>query len=312
MSTIVVVKKSLLPLQCTTMMVHTNTSSTLQAMITVKQLSFGYTRRRNIFDSLSLELPKGSIVGLLGRNGEGKTTLLKLLYGQLLRRQGELKVLDADPKHRAVSFLQQVYLLPEEFQVPPISIRSFFDISAPFYPNYDEAVAKELIDTFGLQWDMNLKKISQGQKKKALIAFALSLRVPLLLLDEPTNGLDIPSKGEFRRTVARYTTEEQTIIISTHQVRDLEQLIDRILIMERGSIFCNATVADITERLSFRLITPELADKALYSEPSAVGTVGILPSDGSEESESNYSMELFFNAVISERDRILQALSEKH
>lgn len=308
----VVVKKSLLPLQCTTTMVHINTSSTLQAMITVKQLSFGYTRRRNIFDSLSLELPKGSIVGLLGRNGEGKTTLLKLLYGQLLRRQGELKVLDLDPKHRAVSFLQQVYLLPEEFQVPPISIRSFFDISAPFYPNYDEAVAKELIDTFGLQWDMNLKKISQGQKKKALIAFALSLRVPLLLLDEPTNGLDIPSKGEFRRTVARYTTEEQTIIISTHQVRDLEQLIDRVLIMERGTIFCNATVADITERLSFRLITPELADKALYSEPSAVGTVGILPSDGSEESESNYSMELFFNAVISERDRILQALSEKH
>ena len=294
------------------MMVHTNTSSTLQAMITVKQLSFGYTRRRNIFDSLSLELPKGSIVGLLGRNGEGKTTLLKLLYGQLLRRQGELKVLEADPKHRAVSFLQQVYLLPEEFRVPPISIRSFFDISAPFYPNYDEAVAKELIDIFGLQWDMNLKKISQGQKKKALIAFALSLRVPLLLLDEPTNGLDIPSKGEFRRAVARYTSDEQTILISTHQVRDLEQLIDRVLIMERGSIFCNATVADITERLSFRLITPELANKALYSEPSAVGTVGILPSDGSEESESNYSMELFFNAVISERDRILQALSEKH
>ena len=281
-------------------------------MITVKQLSFGYTRRRNIFDSLSLELPKGSIVGLLGRNGEGKTTLLKLLYGQLLRRQGELKVLDSDPKHRAVSFLQQVYLLPEEFRVPPISIRSFFDISAPFYPNYDEPVAKELIDIFGLQWDMNLKKISQGQKKKALIAFALSLRVPLLLLDEPTNGLAIPSKGEFRRAVARYTSDEQTILISTHQVRDLEQLIDRVLIMERGSIFCNATVADITERLSFRLITPELANKALYSEPSAVGTVGILPNDGNEDGESNYSMELFFNAVISERDRILQALSQGH
>ena len=205
-----------------------------------------------------------------------------------------------------------MYLLPEEFRVPPISIRSFFDISAPFYPNYDETVAKELIDIFGLQWDMNLKKISQGQKKKALIAFALSLRVPLLLLDEPTNGLDIPSKGEFRRAVARYTSDEQTILISTHQVRDLEQLIDRVLIMERGSIFCNATVADITERLSFRLITPELANKALYSEPSAVGTVGILPNDGNEDGESNYSMELFFNAVISERDRILQALSQGH
>jgi len=157
-----------------------------------------------------------------------------------------------------------------------------------------------------------MRDLSGKQKVRVLLARALFGKPDNLLLDEPTNGLDIPSKGEFRRAVARYTSDEQTILISTHQVRDLEQLIDRVLIMERGSIFCNATVADITERLSFRLITPELANKALYSEPSAVGTVGILPNDGNEDGESNYSMELFFNAVISERDRILQALSQGH
>ena len=279
-------------------------------MITVKQLSFGYTRRRNIFDSLSLELPKGSIVGLLGRNGEGKTTLLKLLYGQLLRRQGELKVLDADPKHRAVSFLQQVYLLPEEFQVPPISIRSFFDISAPFYPNYDEAVAKELIDTFGLQWDMNLKKISQGQKKKALIAFALSLRVPLLLLDEPTNGLDIPSKGEFRRTVARYTTDEQTIIISTHQVRDLEQIIDSVLVLEQGAIICQATVSEVASRLRFAPVQPGETTQPLYTEQSPLGLLGVFARGEDEEAE-DFSMELFFNALLAARPAVLSTLQSQ-
>ena len=201
-------------------------------MITTKQLSFGYKSGRPVFSGLDLSLPQGSVVGLLGKNGEGKTTLLKNLCGQLFSKQGEI---------------------PEEIHVPQVTIRRYFDLCAPFYPNYDEAIARELIETFSLDWNMNLGKVSQGQKKKALIAFALSLRVPLLLLDEPTNGLDIPSKGEFRRAVARHLSEEQTVIISTHQVRDLEQLIDRIVILERGSIYCNESIADLSERLYFGL-----------------------------------------------------------
>ena len=165
-------------------------------MITTKQLSFGYKSGRPVFSGLDLSLPQGSVVGLLGKNGEGKTTLLKNIYGQLFSKQGEINVLGFTPRERKVAFLQQVYLLPEEIRVPHVTIRRYFDLYAPFYPNYDEAIAHELIETFSLDWNMNLGKVSQGQKKKALIAFALSLRVPLLLLDEPTNGLDIPSKGE--------------------------------------------------------------------------------------------------------------------
>lgn len=276
-------------------------------MITTKHLSFGYKSGKYVFQNLELSLPKGTIVGLLGRNGEGKTTLLKNLYGQLFSKEGEVNVLGFTPRERKVAFLQQVYMLPEEIHVPQMTIRRYFDISAPFYPTYDEAVAQELITVFGLDWKMDLKKISQGQKKKALIAFALALRVPLLLLDEPTNGLDIPSKGEFRRAVARYLNEDQTLVISTHQVRDLEQLIDRVVILEQGKIYCNESIADLSEKLYFGPISSEDQARALYSEPSIVGTVGILPATG-EPTEDTFSMELFFNAVVSQRDALLRII----
>ena len=157
-------------------------------MITTKQLSFGYKSGRPVFSGLDLSLPQGSVVGLLGKNGEGKTTLLKNLCGQLFSKQGEINVLGFTPRERKVAFLQQVYLLPEEIQVPHVTIRRYFDLYAPFYPNYDEAIARELIETFSLDWNMNLGKVSQGQKKKALIAFALSLRVPCYsLMSRPTD-----------------------------------------------------------------------------------------------------------------------------
>ena len=253
-------------------------------MITTKQLSFGYKKGHPVFSGLDLSLPQGSIVGLLGRNGEGKTTLLKNLYGQLFSKQGEIDVLGFTPRERKVSFLQQVYLLPEEIQVPQITIRRYFDLYAPFYPNYDEAIACELIETFSLGWKMNLGKVSQGQKKKALIAFALSLRVPLVLL-----------------------SEEQTVIISTHQVRDLEQLIDRIVILERGTIYCNESIADLSERLYFGPISLDEEAQALYTEPSLGGTVGILPLEGEALSDT-FSMELFFNAVVSRGQELLTHL----
>ena len=240
-------------------------------MIHVQGLEFGYKRSRKVFRGLGLELGQGSITGLLGRNGEGKTTLLKLLTGQLLRQSGQLEVLGHDPKRRQVAFLQQVYLLPEEVAVPSISIAKFFEVNGAFYPNYDEAMGRELLQIFSLSPEMNLKKISQGQKKKALIAFALALRVPLLLMDEPTNGLDIPSKSEFRRVLAQYTSDEQTIIISTHQVRDLEQIIDSVLVLEQGEIICQATVSEVASRLRFAPVQPGEATQPLYTEQSPLG-----------------------------------------
>lgn len=279
-------------------------------MIHVQGLEFGYTRSRKVFRGLGLELGQGSIMGLLGRNGEGKTTLLKLLTGQLLRQSGQLEVLGHDPKRRQVSFLQQVYLLPEEVAVPSISIAKFFEVNGAFYPSYDAALGRELLQIFSLSPEMNLKKISQGQKKKALIAFALALRVPLLLMDEPTNGLDIPSKSEFRRVLAQYTSEEQTIIISTHQVRDLEQIIDSVLVLEQGAIICQATVSEIASRLRFAPVQPGEASQPLYTEQSPLGLLGVFARGADEEAE-DFSMELFFNALLAARPAVLSVLQSQ-
>lgn len=279
-------------------------------MIHVQGLEFGYKRSRKVFRGLGLELGQGSITGLLGRNGEGKTTLLKLLTGQLLRQSGQLEVLGHDPKRRQVSFLQQVYLLPEEVAVPSISIAKFFEVNGAFYPNYDAAMGSELLQIFSLSPEMNLKKISQGQKKKALIAFALALRVPLLLMDEPTNGLDIPSKSEFRRVLAQYTSDEQTIIISTHQVRDLEQIIDSVLVLEQGAIICQATVSEIASRLRFAPVQPGEASQPLYTEQSPLGLLGVFARGADEEAE-DFSMELFFNALLAARPAVLSALQSQ-
>lgn len=277
-------------------------------MIHLKQLTFAYKATWQVLRGLDLDLPKGTIVGLLGRNGEGKTTLLKNLYGQLFPTSGSIDVLGFLPRERRVPFLQQVYLLTEEVQVPEMSFRHYFDLFGPLYPNYSEDIARELFQDFQLSWEMNFKSVSQGQKKKALIAFAIAIQVPLLLLDEPTNGLDIPSKGEFRRAIARYSREEQTIIISTHQVRDLEHLIDRIVILEGGTIACNEEIATLSERLYFGPLAPGQETEALYSESSPFGAVGILPIEAAQR-ESNFNMELFFNAFVSkQRQGILQLL----
>lgn len=279
-------------------------------MIHVQGLEFGYKRSRKVFRGLGLELGQGSITGLLGRNGEGKTTLLKLLTGQLLRQSGQLEVLGHDPKRRQVPFLQQVYLLPEEVAVPSISIAKFFEVNGAFYPNYDAAMGRELLQIFSLSPEMNLKKISQGQKKKALIAFALALRVPLLLMDEPTNGLDIPSKSEFRRVLAQYTSDEQTIIISTHQVRDLEQIIDSVLVLEQGAIICQATVSEVASRLRFAPVQPGETTQPLYTEQSPLGLLGVFARGADEEAE-DFSMELFFNALLAARPAVLSALQSQ-
>ena len=171
-------------------------------------------------------------------------------------------------------------------------------------------MGRELLQIFSLSPEMNLKKISQGQKKKALIAFALALRVPLLLMDEPTNGLDIPSKSEFRRVLAQYTSDEQTIIISTHQVRDLEQIIDSVLVLEQGQIICQATVSEIASRLRFAPVQPGEATQPLYTEQSPLGLLGVFARGEDEEAE-DFSMELFFNALLAARPAVLSALQSQ-
>lgn len=263
-------------------------------MITLKELSFSYSRKKEVLDRINLEVGSGHICGLLGKNGEGKTTLLNLLSGQVFPDQGSCLALEEIPSERNARFLQQIFLLPEEISMPEVTAIEYIKMYAPFYPTFRDDICKACVESFEINLSDRLSKMSQGQRKKVAITLALAAHTPLLLMDEPTNGLDIPSKATFRRQVASLVDDDQTVIISTHQVRDLESLIDTVLILDQRQILLNKTLNEIGEKLYFGPLLPE--EKALYSEPTPQGTIGVTARDGKEETA--VSLELLFNAAI--------------
>ena len=263
-------------------------------MITLKELSFSYSRKKEVLDRINLEVGSGHICGLLGKNGEGKTTLLNLLSGQIFPDQGSCLVLEEIPSERNARFLQQIFLLPEEISMPEVTAIEYIKMYAAFYPTFRDDICKACVESFEINLSDRLSKMSQGQRKKVAITLALAAHTPLLLMDEPTNGLDIPSKATFRRLVASLIDDNQTVIISTHQVRDLESLIDTVLILDQRQILLNKTLNEIGEKLYFGPLLPE--EKALYSEPTSQGTIGVTAREDKEETA--VSLELLFNAAI--------------
>lgn len=278
-------------------------------MIHCENLYFGYTSYK-LFKDLNFDIPKGCIVGLLGKNGEGKTTLMKLISGQLMPSRGELTTLGENPKDRNPSFLEQIFLVPEIVKVPNIKIKEYFERVSAFYQSYDKDLAYKVLEIFGINDQMKLNQISQGQQKKAVLTLAIAIKPKLLLMDEPTNGLDIPSKAAFRQILSEYISEDQTIIISTHQVRDLDQLIDRILILEQNSIVINEDIHTLSKSFDFIRVSEAEQREPIYTEGGALGQVGVYPSQDNLEL-TDFSIELFFNAMISNPEKMKEIIASR-
>ena len=270
--------------------------------IRIRDLSFGYTKER-LFSNLELSLHGGNIYGLLGKNGAGKTSLLKLICGLRFPDAGACSVLGREPRRRPAALLEDIYFLPEEFYTPAISGDLYRRIYAPFYPNFSEEAFREYSLEFELPPGKKLSELSYGQKKKFLLAFGLATRCRLVLLDEPTNGLDIPSKSQFRKLLARAGEEDRIILISTHQVRDMENLIDPIIILDEGRIIFQQPMYEVTRRLQVAMEAREPSGEGmLYAEKTLGGYVVVRTSSGGEETQLD--LETLFNTVIANRDRI--------
>jgi ABC-2 type transport system ATP-binding protein len=268
-------------------------------MITIQDLDFFYKKKSPLFNKLSLELPSGSITGLLGKNGAGKTTLLKLMAGLCHPHHGKVTVMAHNPRKREPSFLGQVFFVPEEFYFPSLSLKSFIRANSGFYPSFDAALMDRLLQSFDLTITGAIDKMSYGQKKKFLISFALSTRCRLLVMDEPTNGLDIPSKSVFRKIMASSLNDDQLVVISTHQVKDVENLIDRLVILDNGRIVMQKELYDISSRLQFSHRTTIDGGDILYSEPVPGGYRVITPR---ADESTQIDIELLFNAVTQGKD----------
>ena len=266
-------------------------------MIDVKNISFKYAGQKAlVFDDFSLQLEQNRIYGLLGKNGTGKSTLLYLVAGLLRPQQGSVRCDDVATCQRRPELLSEMFLVPEEFDLPSMSLAQYVRLHAPFYPHFSQEVLVRCLADFELPTDLHLGALSMGQKKKVFMSFALATGTRYLLMDEPTNGLDIPSKSQFRKTVAANMSEERTLIISTHQVHDVESLLDHILMLSQRELLLDASVQDITDRYVFEYRTPQQMDGVLYAEPTLQGNAVIAPrKEGDEETQVN--LELLFNAV---------------
>ena len=226
-------------------------------MITISNLTFWYSKQNKIFEKLDLELETGHIYGLLGKNGAGKTTLLKLICGLLFPKSGTIAIGDRIPARREPGLLADIFLVPEEISLPSLSAGKFTEIHGGFYPAFDPSRYREYLEKFEVDADQNCSRMSHGQKKKAMIAFALAANTRYLFLDEPTNGMDIPSKAAFRCLLAKSFSVEKTIILSTHMVRDLESMIDRVIILDNHMIILNKAVEQNLETLFNASISAE-------------------------------------------------------
>jgi ABC-2 type transport system ATP-binding protein len=265
-------------------------------MIQIKNLSFGYSLDKKLYAGLNLTLESGRIYGLLGKNGAGKSTLLKNMAGLLFNTEGSVSVNDFDPHKRQPSFLQSIYFIPEQTYVPQLSIKRYVNLYAPFYPRFDESQFYAFLKELEVAPTGKLADLSFGQQKKFIIAFGLACNTSVILMDEPTNGLDIPSKSQFRKLMASVLTEDRLFLMSTHQVRDLDNLIDDVVIIDNGDILLKASVSDIADKLVFKTVQNigEL-DTVLYAETSFNGTTIVKPNTKMEDSKVN--LEHLFNAV---------------
>lgn len=275
-------------------------------MIDINNVDFSYSRHTKLLSGLSLQLEAGRIHGLLGKNGEGKSTLLKLISGLDFPSKGKIEVMGLNPLKRQPELLEEIFFLPEELPQLNLSIENYEKVYSPFYPNFSLEQFNQYLKEFEIEskTDM-LNKLSHGQKKKVMIAFGLATNTKLLLMDEPTNGLDIPSKGQFRRMVASGLSDDRCLLISTHQVHDLDSLIDNIIIMDGHEIVFNQTIENIAAKLIFKVSDrKEQDDSVIYSEDTLRGLYQVCENRTS--TESKVDIELLFNAIFANKSRIKQ------
>lgn len=273
--------------------------------------NYGWRQQKSVFSDFSLSLERGKVYGLLGLNGAGKSTLIYLMAGLLTPKSGRVTIDGCNVRDRLPSTLGNLFIVPEEFELPRMSLKEYATLNGALYPRFSYEDMLRNLEIFDINPEIkSLSSLSMGQKKKVLMSFAFATHTDLMLMDEPTNGLDIPGKSQFRRLVAREMSDNRTIVISTHQVRDIDRCIEHVVIIDNSKVLLDESVARITSKLQFvENATAAEAKSAIYSQPSVTGYSIVAPSNGGDETEIN--LETLFNATLGNRDKITEIFNTK-
>jgi ABC-2 type transport system ATP-binding protein len=277
-------------------------------MIRIENLDFSYQKGKPMFQQLKLELKPGHIYGLLGKNGAGKSTLLKNMTGLTRPTSGKCLINGSDSAKRSISLLEELYFIAENIYVPALTPGQFLKRTSVFYPKFNVKEFYNYLKTFDIDHEQVMTQMSYGQQKKTMIAFGLATNANLLIMDEPTNGLDIPSKVQFRKLIASALNDERYIIISTHQVRDLESLIDSIVILNDHQISLESTIDDLADKLIFGSFDDTTGMDVLYEEETLRGKRAILQNTTGKYSKID--LDLLFNAATTGNNRLTGMLKQ--
>ena len=275
-------------------------------MIAINNLEFSYGSSP-VLKNITMKLEEGKIYGLLGENGVGKTTLLTLLCGLKKPQSGSIEIDGIDPYKRDPELYKELYYVPDEVMPLHQTALLFAKNTGVFWANFSLDLFKTIMKEMEVNLDQKMDAMSAGQLKKTYLSFAIACKPRYIFMDEPTNGLDIPSKAHFRSAVSKYTSDDSTIIISTHQVRDLENIIDPIIILDKQDVLVNASLEKIASKLTFDYGTT-LHPESLYSEQLPGGFIQVLPNTDGQETKVN--IEALFNAVHRHKDLIKNLLNE--
>ena len=192
--------------------------------------------RSTVVDHLNLDVPEGSIYGLVGPNGAGKTTTIKMLMNILQPSEGRAEVLGTDSRHLGPRDFERIGYVSENQEMPDwMTVGYFMAYLKPFYPTWDDARASELLRQFDLPLDRKLKHLSRGMWMKTALASSLAYRPPLLILDEPFTGLDPLVRDELIEGVLD-AAEGATILVSSHDLAEIETFASHIGYLDRGRL----------------------------------------------------------------------------
>ncbi|MCM1449526.1 MAG: ATP-binding cassette domain-containing protein [Clostridiales bacterium] len=279
-------------------------------MVNIQNLTFSYRKGDTpVLDDITLELKEGYVYGLLGPNGAGKSTLLYQIAGLLSPAHGTVAVDGVESRLRLPGTMSEIFIVPEEFDLPSIKLSSYVKLNAKYYPRFSADDMNRHLRMFDMDIDPNLGQLSMGQKKKVFMAFALACNTKVLLMDEPTNGLDIPGKSVFRRFIASNMSDERMVIISTHQVLDVNNLLDHIIIVNQHKLVCEASITSYARNLKFiSTLDKNVIEKALYAQPGLSGTNVVLANDGDED--TRVDLEILFQMAMDKPDVLIAQLNK--
>lgn len=280
-------------------------------MIKIENCSFRYKRGKEFtIKDFNLNFDEGGVYGLLGENGVGKSTLLQLICGLLTPETGEVLLEGVNTRLRLPDTMNKIYFVPEEIELPNMKLWEFAKLYGAMYPNYSEEDMKKNLTMFKIVGNPNLKKLSMGQKKKIALSFAMACNTKVLIMDEPTNGLDIPGKSTFRKFISEKMTDDRIFIISTHQVRDVSNILDHVIIMKSNKVLLNDSIYNIQSHLNFfNTIDQDVINKAAYVIPGIGGSAVAVETNGENENPTDVNLEILFDFAVNYDEKLNKILS---